>query len=142
MQKITLMIAAILSFSALAEAAEAACKMPYGKYIGSGAGEIYYSGGLADVGASMTAITVSSNGSWKGDAWAKGVTVPFETRTYTVPAVGTAKHSFDINTCRGSFVDSENIQYMYIVYNNGNSIQTFPIIKDVSRTFVITYYRP
>lgn len=142
MQKVTWILAALLSFSVLAGAAEAACKRPFGKYVGSGAGEAYRSGGVAEVGGAMAVLTVSSNGSWAGDFWVKQIIPPLTTVPLLAPAVGNAKHSFDVNTCRGLFVDSENIQYMYIVYDSGNTIQIFPIITDVARSFITTFRRP
>lgn len=105
----------------------AICTKPLGSYSGLFSVDVYNTstGYITDSFSSIVTITFASNGSATateiGKRWGNSGTGRY-TATWTVPAIGTATHTFNTTNCRGTATSNLNRTWVYTSTSSGTKI--------------------
>jgi hypothetical protein len=104
---------------------QATCAKPNGKYVGTFNGEYINSssGTVTNFASAVIRASFATTGAGTVVETGKSYFANGRyTQTWTVPAIGTTNHWFDITTCAGSFVNSFGSTYVYVVSASGAKI--------------------
>ena len=104
---------------------QATCAKPNGKYVGTINGEFLNSNNGEVTNFFSAAMRASFATTGAGTVVEIGKSYAANgryTQTWTVPAIGTTNHSFNITTCSGSFVNNLGYTYVYVVSASGTKI--------------------